>query len=228
MTPMSSGREKGRDLRQHTTGGLDMRKLVVTTFMTLDGVMQAPGGPEEDPDGGFEHGGWSVGYWDERMGELALEIHLAAGGVLFGRKTYEILGSYWPRVGDDDPMAAKLNAVPKYVASRTLDTFEWANSSLLDGDVPDAVGRLKAEDGDPLLVIGSSGLIQTLIQHVLVDTFKVWTFPVVLGEGKRLFGDGAIPAGLELNDIQTSTTGVTVATYERAGEIKFGSFALDE
>jgi dihydrofolate reductase len=228
MTPMSSGREKGRDLRQHTTGGLDMRKLVVTTFMTLDGVMQAPGGPEEDPDGGFEHGGWSVGYWDERMGELALEIHLAAGGVLFGRKTYEILGSYWPRVGDDDPMAAKLNAVPKYVASRTLDTFEWANSSLLDGDVPDAVGRLKAEDGDPLLVIGSSGLIQTLIQHDLVDTFKVWTFPVVLGEGKRLFGDGAIPAGLELNDIQTSTTGVTVATYERAGEIKFGSFAPDE
>jgi dihydrofolate reductase len=225
---MSSGREKGRDLRQHTTGGLDMRKLVVTTFMTLDGVMQAPGGPEEDPDGGFEHGGWSVGYWDERMGELALEIHLAAGGVLFGRKTYEILGSYWPRVGDDDPMAAKLNAVPKYVASRTLDTFEWANSSLLDGDVPDAVGRLKAEDGDPLLVIGSSGLIQTLIQHDLVDTFKVWTFPVVLGEGKRLFGDGAIPAGLELNDIQTSTTGVTVATYERAGEIKFGSFAPDE
>jgi dihydrofolate reductase len=210
------------------TGGLDMRKLVVTTFMTLDGVMQAPGGPEEDPDGGFEHGGWSVGYWDERMGELALEIHLAAGGVLFGRKTYEILGSYWPRVGNDDPMAAKLNAVPKYVASRTLDTFEWANSSLLDGDVPDAVGRLKAEDGDPLLVIGSSGLIQTLIQHDLVDTFKVWTFPVVLGEGKRLFGDGAIPAGLELNDIQTSTTGVTVATYERAGEIKFGSFALDE
>jgi len=228
MTPMSSGREKGRDLRQHTTGGLDMRKLVVTTFMTLDGVMQAPGGPEEDPDGGFEHGGWSVGYWDERMGELALEIHLAAGGVLFGRRTYEILGSYWPRVGDDDPMAAKLNAVPKYVASRTLDTFEWANSSLLDGDVPDAVGRLKAEEGDPLLVIGSSGLIQTLIQHDLVDTFKVWTFPVVLGEGKRLFGDGAIPAGLELNDIQTSTTGVTVATYERAGEIKFGSFALDE
>jgi dihydrofolate reductase len=228
MTPMSSGREKGRDLRQHTTGGLDMRKLVVTTFMTLDGVMQAPGGPEEDPDGGFEHGGWSVGYWDERMGELALEIHLAAGGVLFGRRTYEILGSYWPRVGDDDPMAAKLNAVPKYVASRTLDTFEWANSSLLDGDVPDAVGRLKAGDGDPLLVIGSSGLIQTLIQHDLVDTFKVWTFPVVLGEGKRLFGDGAIPAGLELNDIQTSTTGVTVATYERAGEIKFGSFALDE
>jgi dihydrofolate reductase len=205
-----------------------MRKLVVTTFMTLDGVMQAPGGPEEDPDEGFEHGGWSVGYWDERMGELALEIHLAAGAVLFGRKTYEILGGHWPRVGDDDPMAAKLNSVPKYVASRTLDTLEWANSSLLEGDVPDAVRRLKAEDGDPLLVIGSSELVQTLIQHDLVDTFTVWTFPVVLGGGKRLFGEGTIPAGLELTDIQTATTGVTVATYERAGDIRYGSFALDE
>jgi dihydrofolate reductase len=205
-----------------------MRKLVVTTFMTLDGVMQAPGGPEEDPDEGFEHGGWSVGYWDERMGELALEIHLAAGAVLFGRKTYEILGGHWPRVGDDDPMAGKLNSVPKYVASRTLDTLEWANSSLLEGDVPDAVRRLKAEDGDPLLVIGSSELVQTLIQHDLVDTFTVWTFPVVLGGGKRLFGEGTIPAGLELTDIQTATTGVTVATYERAGDIRYGSFALDE
>ena len=205
-----------------------MRKLVVTTFMTLDGVMQAPGGPEEDADQGFEHGGWSVGYWDERMGELALEIHLAAGGVLFGRKTYEILGAYWPGIGDDDPMAAKLNAVPKYVASRTLATLAWANSSLLDGNVPEAVGRLKAEDGDPLLVIGSSVLVQTLIEHDLVDAFKIWTFPVVLGEGKRLFGDGAIPVGLELTDVQTSTTGVTVATYERAGEIKFGTFGLDE
>jgi dihydrofolate reductase len=125
-------------------------------------------------------------------------------------------------------MAAKLNAVPKHVASRTLHTLEWANSSLLAGDVPDAVRRLKAEDGDPLLVIGSSGLVQTLIEHDLVDTFIVWTFPVVLGEGKRLFGDGAVPAGLELTGIETSTTGVTVATYERAGEVKFGSFALDE
>jgi dihydrofolate reductase len=147
---------------------------------------------------------------------------------VFGRKTYEILGAHWPRVGDDDPLAAKLNAVPKYVASRTLSRLEWANSSLLRGEVPDAVGRLKEEDGDPLLVIGSSELIQTLIRHDLVDTYKIWTFPVVLGEGKRLFGDGAIPAGLELTDVQTSTTGVTVATYERAGEIEFGSFALDE
>jgi dihydrofolate reductase len=205
-----------------------MRKLVVTTFMTLDGVMQAPGGPDEDRDGGFEYGGWSVGYWDERMGELALEIHLAAGAVLFGRRSYEILGGYWPKVGDDDPMAAKLNAVPKYVASRTQVALEWRNSTLLEGDVADAVSRLKAEDGEYVLVIGSSGLIQTLLGHDLVDTFKVWTFPVVVGEGKRLFGDGATPAGLALTDIQTSTTGVTVATYERAGEIKVGSFALDD
>ena len=205
-----------------------MRKLVVTTFVTLDGVMQAPGGPGEDDDGGFDQGGWSVGYWDERMGELALEIHLGAGGVLFGRKAYEILGGYWPRVGDDDPMAAKLNAVPKYVASRTLETLEWRNSTLLEGDVAEAVARLKAEDGEYLLVIGSSALIQTLLRHDLVDTFKVWTFPVVVGEGKRLFGDGAMPAGLALTDLQTSTTGVTVATYERAGEIKGGTFSPDE
>jgi len=205
-----------------------MRKLVVTTFMTLDGVMQAPGGPDEDRDGGFEYGGWSVGYWDERMGELALEIHLAAGAVLFGRRSYEILGGYWPTVGDEDPMAAKLNAVPKYVASRTGVALEWSNSTLIEGEVADAVARLKADDGEYVLVIGSSGLIQTLLGHDLVDTFKVWTFPVVVGEGKRLFGDGAMPAGLALTDTETSTTGVTVATYERAGEIKIGTFAPDD
>ena len=204
-----------------------MRKLVVTTFMTLDGVMQAPGGPDEDRDGGFEHGGWSVGYWDEMMGDLAEEIHLEAGAVLFGRRTYEILAGYWPTVGDDDRMAAKLNEVPKHVASRSLETLEWRNSTLLEGDVPDAVARLKAEDGAPLLVIGSSGLIQTLLERDLVDTFKVWTFPVVVGEGKRLFGGGAIPVGLRLADIRTSTTGVTVATYERDGDIKGGTFGLE-
>ena len=205
-----------------------MRKLVVTTFMTLDGVMQAPGGPDEDRDGGFEHGGWSVGYWDDMMGRIAGEIHFEADDVLFGRRSYEILGGYWPKVGDDDPMAAKLNAVRKHVASRSLEKLEWQNSMLLEGDVAEAVARLKAQDGGPVLVIGSSDLIQTLLRHDLVDTFKVWTFPVVVGEGKRLFGDGAIPAGLQLTDIQTSTTGVTVATYERAGEIKGGTFGLEE
>jgi dihydrofolate reductase len=201
-----------------------MRKLIVTTFMTLDGVMQAPGGPDEDRDGGFEHGGWSVGYWDEMMGRVTEEIHLEPDAVLFGRKSYEILAGYWPNVGDDDRLAAKLNSVHKYVASRSRGKLEWQNSTLLEGDVAEAVARLKSEDGGPLLVIGSSDLIQTLLRHDLVDTFKVWTFPVVVGEGKRLFGDGAIPAGLELTDIKTSTTGVTIATYDRAGEIKGGTF----
>jgi dihydrofolate reductase len=205
-----------------------MRKLVVTTFLTLDGVMQAPGGPDEDRDGGFELGGWSVGYWDEMMGRVAEEIHLEAGEVLFGRRSYELLAGYWPKVGDDDPMAAKLNAVRKHVASRSIEKLEWQNSTLLEGDVAQAVARLKSEDGAPLLVIGSSKLIQTLLRHDLVDTFKVWTFPVVVGEGKRLFGDGTIPAGLRLADIQTSTTGVTIATYERAGEIKRGTFGVEE
>ena len=179
-------------------------------------------------DGGFDHGGWSVGYWDEMMGGLAEEIHLEAGAVLFGRRTYEILAGYWPNVGDDDRMAAKLNAVPKHVASRSRPPLEWQNSTLLEGDVAEAVARLKAEDGDPLLVIGSSGLIQTLLEHDLIDTFKVWTFPAVVGDGKRLFGSGAVPAGLRLADIRTSTTGVTVATYERDGEIKGGTFGLEE
>jgi dihydrofolate reductase len=201
-----------------------MRKLIVTTFMTLDGVMQGPGGPDEDREGGFEQGGWSVGYWDEMMGRVTEEIHLEPDAVLFGRKSYEILAGYWPNVGDDDRLAAKLNSVHKYVASRSLEKLEWQNSTLLEGDVAEAIARLKSEDGGPLLVIGSSDLIQTLLRHDLVDTFKVWTFPVVVGEGKRLFGGGTIPAGLELTDIKTSTTGVTIATYERAGEIKGGTF----
>ena len=205
-----------------------MRKLVATTFMTLDGVMQAPGGPGEDDNGGFAHGGWSVGYWDERMGELATEIHLGAAGFVFGRRSYEILASHWPKVGDDDPLAAKLNEAPKYVASRTLEQLDWRNSTLLEGDVAEAIGRLKAEDGDYLLVIGSSGLLQTLLRHDIVDTFRIWTFPLVLGTGKRLFGDGTVPAGLRLADVETASTGVTVATYERAGEIAYGSFALEE
>lgn len=205
-----------------------MRKLVATTFMTLDGVMQAPGGPGEDDDGGFAHGGWSVGYWDERMGELATEIHLGAAGFVFGRRSYEILASHWPKVGDDDPLAAKLNEAPKYVASRTLEHLDWRNSTLLEGDVAEAIAGLKAEDGDYLLVIGSSGLLQTLLRHDLVDTFRIWTFPVVLGTGKRLFGDGTVPAGLRLADVETASTGVTVTTYERAGDIAYGSFALEE
>ena len=152
---------------------------------------------------------------------------MPAGGLLLGRKTYEIFASHWPRVGDERPMAASSTPRRSTSPRGRSSTLEWTNSTLLEGDVAEAVEALKAEDGGYLFVIGSSELVQTLLRHDLVDTFVVWTFPVVLGEGKRLFGDGAIPIGLRLADVQTSTTGVTVATYERAGEIRFGSFGLE-
>ena len=205
-----------------------MRKLVVGTFLTLDGVMQAPGGPDEDRDGGFEHGGWSFGYWDDMMGERIVEWTLAAGGLVLGRRTYEIFAAHWPRVGDEDPVAAKLNSVPKYVASQTLREVTWNNSTLIEGDVAEAVARLKEEPGDEIQVTGSSALLQTLIERDLVDEYRLWVFPLVLGSGKRLFGEGTAPAGLELVDTQVSTTGVAIHTYRRAGAIKYGSFALED
>jgi dihydrofolate reductase len=205
-----------------------VRKLVVGTFLTVDGVMQAPGAPDEDGEGGFEHGGWSMGYWDERMGELIVTATSRAGALLLGRKTYQIFAAYWPHVGDDDPIAAKLNSVPKYVVSRTLDDVTWSNSTLIYGDVAEAVARLKQEPGDEIQVTGSRELLQTLIERDLVDEYRLWVFPVVLGKGKRLFGRGAVPAGMKLVDTQISTTGVAIHTYERAGEIQYGSAALDE
>jgi dihydrofolate reductase len=204
-----------------------MRRLVVTTFVTLDGVMQAPGGPEEDPTGGFTHGGWSVNYWDDFMGQQMDEAMSTPSDLLLGRKTYEIFAAHWPHV-TDDPMAEKLNSATKYVASTTLDKAEWENSTLIDGDVAEQVARLKEEAGPELQVHGSGQLIQTLLRHGLVDEYRLWIFPVVLGSGKRIFADGTIPAGLKLTDTKTSTTGVIIARYERAGEIDYGSFALDE
>lgn len=201
--------------------------LVMGAFLTLDGVMQAPGGPEEDREGGFEQGGWSVNYWDEQMGQVMDDQMAEAGALLLGRKTYEIFAAHWPNV-DDDPMAAKLNSMPKYVASRTLDDVEWANSSLLTGDVAEAVADLKQERGDTIVVQGSQNLIQTLLAHDLVDEFWLWVFPVVVGDGKRLFGEGTIPAAFELTQAETSSTGVQMLRYERAGEIDLGSFALDD
>ena len=203
-----------------------MRKLVVSTFVTLDGVMQAPGGPEEDTAGGFEHGGWSFGYWDDAMGEWMGESMGKPFAMLLGRKTYEIFAAYWPNAGDQ-PGAAELNAATKYVASRTLDSVEWENSTLLEGNAADAVARLKEEDGPEIQVHGSSDLIQTLLAAQLVDEFRVWIFPVVLGSGKRLFGEGTAPSGFELVDSKTSTSGVLVTTYRPAGEPKNGSFAAD-
>jgi dihydrofolate reductase len=205
-----------------------MSKLVVGTFLSLDGVMQGPGGPDEDREGGFEHGGWSAGYWDDVMGPIIDEWTNQADGLLLGRKTYEIFAAHWPRVsGEDDPIAAKLNSVPKYVVSRTLDTVEWNNSTLLQGEIAEEVGKLKDQPGTEIQVTGSGQLIQTLMKRDLVDEYRLWIFPVLLGSGKRLFADGTIPAGLKLADTKISTTGVAIHSYERAGEIAYGSFALE-
>jgi len=206
-----------------------VRKLVVGTFLTVDGVMQAPGGPDEDREGGFEHGGWSFSYWDDVMGPIMDEFTNRADGLLLGRKTYEIFASHWPHVTDEnDPVASKLNSIPKYVASTTLDRVEWNNSTLLKGDIAEEVAKLKDQPGTEIQVTGSGQLIQTLMKHDLVDEYRLWIFPVLLGTGKRLFADGTIPAGLKLADTKTSTTGVVIHTYNRAGEIEYGSFALDQ
>jgi dihydrofolate reductase len=204
-----------------------MRKLSVNTFLTLDGVMQAPGGPEEDPSGGFTHGGWSVNYWDERMGQIMDESIRQPFDLLLGRKTYEIFAAHWPYV-KGDPMADALNGAKKHVASRSLSSVEWQNSELIKGDVGEQVAKLKEQPGADIQVHGSGNLIQTLMKHDLIDEFGIWVFPIVLGTGKRLFADGTIPAGLKLARSEAMSTGVVMARYERAGDVKYGSFALEE
>jgi dihydrofolate reductase len=203
-----------------------MRRLIAVTQMTLDGVMQAPGGPEEDPTGGFELGGWSVGYFDDVLGEQVGEAMTKPFDLVLGRKTYEIFAAHWPF--DEGPIADRLNAATKYVASRTLRSVDWSNSKLIEGEVATAVSRLKEQDGPELQVLGSSELLQTLLANGLVDELRLWIFPVVAGSGKRLFGDGATPGGLRLVSSGTSTSGVIMATYEAAGEIQRGSFAFEE
>jgi dihydrofolate reductase len=199
-----------------------MRKLIVTTFLTLDGVMQAPGGPEEDDSGGFAHGGWSVNYWDERMGEVMGAAMSRPFDLLLGRRTYEIFSAYWPNAPEED--AKPLNDATKYVASRGSPALEWPESVLIEGDAAEGVAALKQGDGPELQVHGSGNLIQTLMRHGLVDEYRLWVFPVVLGSGKRLFADGTVPSGLRLVDSTVSTTGVVIGTYEPAGELVTGSF----
>ncbi len=203
------------------------RKVVVHSFLTLDGVMQAPGGPEEDPTGGFSHGGWSANYWDDALGEWIGPYLARPADLLLGRRTYEIFAAHWPYV-TDDPLADRLNEARKYVASTTLDKVEWNNSTLLQGDVAEAVAGLKEEDGPEIQVHGSGNLIQTLLSHALVDEFRLMLFPLVLGTGKRLFADGTIPTGLKVVDATVTGNGVLAVVYERAGAIEYGSFALDE
>jgi dihydrofolate reductase len=200
-----------------------MRALIVNTFMTLDGVIQAPGGPEEDTSGGFEHGGWSFGYWDEQMQGAMGEFMSTPFDLVLGRKTYEIFAAYWPHHADS-PAGKPLNAATKHVATTTLRELDWEKSKLIEGDVPAGVRALKDQDGPELQVHGSANLIQTLLEHGLVDEFHLWIFPLVLGTGKRLFAEGTVPAGFDVTSSQVSSTGVIMAIYRSGADIKYGSF----
>ncbi len=205
-----------------------MRKVVAATFLSLDGVMQAPGGPDEDPTGGFTLGGWTVNYWDDVMREAMAEIFSEPFELLLGRKTYDIFAAHWPYVGEDHPIGSLFNSVTKYVATRSAEPLTWQNSVAIKGDVTAAVKKLKHGDGPVLLLQGSGDLIQTLLAADLIDEFRLLIFPLLLGRGKRLFGKGALPAALKLTGSKVSTTGVTINTYAREGEIKTGSFAAQE
>ena len=199
-----------------------MRKIIVLSFITLDGVMQAPGGPEEDTSGGFKYGGWTVPYFDEFSGKVMGEQMRRPFDLLLGRKTYDIFASYWPHHNDE--VGKPLNRATKYVASRTNPKLYWENSVLLEGDVATALKKIKAENGPDLQVHGSGNLIQTLLKNDLVDELWLKIFPITLSSGKKLFAEGTIPAAFKLTSSSVSPLGVIVANYERAGEIKTGSF----
>jgi dihydrofolate reductase len=203
-----------------------MRKLVVGAFLSLDGVMQAPGGPDEDREGGYDHGGWTAPHFDDQLGQIMTDLVSRASALLLGRKTYDVFAASWPLAAEGDPIGTMLNSMPKYVASRTLDTVKWQNSTLLTGDVAQAVADLKRQPGGEIHTSGSANLVQTLIRHDLVDEFVLLTFPVVLGPGKRLFGEGTVPRGLRLLDSTTLSTGVTITSYERGGEVEVGTMAV--
>lgn len=202
-----------------------MRKLIASTFVSLDGVMQAPGGPEEDPTGGFSLGGWTFNYWDDVVDISAAGFDGKDRELVLGRKTYEIFEAHWPYQPDDNAIARTLNEAKKYVASRTLTALSWNNSTLLHGDIVAAISALKTQPGLDLQIIGSGNLIRTLQAASLIDEYNVWTYPVVLGRGKRLFGGNAKPQALRLVRSQVSTTGVVMSTYVPTGAIQPGSFA---
>jgi dihydrofolate reductase len=205
-----------------------MRKLIASTFVSLDGVMQAPGGPEEDPTGGFALGGWSFAYWDDTMDPGTAGFDGQDRELVLGRRTWEIFAAYWPFQREGDPTAASLNAARKHVASRTLKHLDWNNSTLLQGDVVAAITALKSQAGPDLQVIGSGNLVQSLQAASIIDEYHVWTFPVVLGRGKRLFEATAKPSALHLVDSKVSGTGVVMSTYVPAGAVRPGSFASIE
>jgi dihydrofolate reductase len=203
-----------------------MRKVVAATFVSLDGVMQAPGGPEEDRTGGFKFGGWTFPYWDDAMGEIMGELFSEPFALLLGRKTYDIFAAYWPYQNDE--IGRAFNAATKYVATRSDREFTWQNSIALRGDAAAEIERLKKEDGPRLLIQGSSVLIQSLQQKGLIDVYQLLIYPVVLGKGKRLFGEDARPEELKLERSKSFSTGVMLARYTPSGAVKTGSFAHDE
>jgi dihydrofolate reductase len=206
-----------------------MRPLVVTQFLTLDGVVQAPGGPEEDLSGGFPHGGWLVPHFDEAMARQMVAWFSTAQDFLLGRGTYEIFAAWWPKAPtEDDPIARALNALPKHVASRTLRSVDWDGARLIEGDVVDAVRALTAQDGGELQVHGSAGLIQTLFAHDLVDELRVIVFPVMLGAGKRLFAEGTVPRTWRLISSTVTGTGALIATYQWSGAVDTGTMTPDQ
>jgi dihydrofolate reductase len=197
-----------------------MRKVIVLTFVTLDGVMQAPGGPQEDTDGGFQYGGWLVPHFDERLGAIMAEQMTPPSDLLLGRRTYEIFATYWPAHESEWP---GINAVTKYVASHTHTDSLWDNTVFIKDNVVEGIRRLRQQDGPDLQVHGSSQFLQTLFKHDLVDELWLKIFPVTLGTGKRLFGEGTIPATFKLTHSEPTPGGVIVARYERAGDVKTGT-----
>ena len=200
-----------------------MRKLIVNTFLTLDGVMQAPGGPGEDDSGGFAHGGWSVNYWDERMGQIMGEAMSSPFDLVLGRKTYDIFANYWPKVTDPgNAIATALNARPKHVVSRSLDRVSWNNSGLIKGDVVAELRKLREQPGRTLQTWGSTDLLQTLLKNDLIDEYRLFIFPLVLGAGKRLFGSGTVPMALRQVESVTSGKGATYHRFERSGKPEYG------
>ncbi len=200
-----------------------MRKIKVLTFLSLDGIMQAPGGPDEDTSGGFAYGGWTFPYADEFFGKAVGEEMAKPFDLLLGRKTYEIFAAYWP-FHEDNEIGKLFNKAKKYVASKTLENLEWNNSELLKGDIVEEIKKLKDGDGPELQVYGSGNFVQTLLKNDLVDELLLKIYPVTLGKGKRLFAEGTIPAAFTLYESKTSPAGVIFAYYRRAGEVKTGSF----